>query len=202
MSFFKIEYLWLKMLLQTVKIFKSRKEYYDNHDQLHRENGPAVEHSNGNEIWYYHGKLHREDGPAVINLDIRSWYVDGQRHREDGPAVECSEYKCWYYHGKKIKTEEEFNKYRRSMSNYYIEPTMDEFCEDGEGINDYLKKCDKKIIYFNGEIVDSVFDKTFDQLHKITSKHEELYEEHFFTVRSNVIMFGDEGYELLDVFLG
>jgi hypothetical protein len=59
----------------------------DNH--LHREDGPAVEHSSGNKSWYINGKLHREDGPAIENTSgvIR-----------------------WYYHGKllPVKTQEEF----------------------------------------------------------------------------------------------
>ena len=31
----------------------------------HREDGPAIEGSNGNKAWYLNGKLHREDGPAI-----------------------------------------------------------------------------------------------------------------------------------------
>lgn len=35
----------------------------------HREDGPAVELSNGTKWWYKHGNYHREDGPAIINSD-------------------------------------------------------------------------------------------------------------------------------------
>ncbi len=32
---------------------------------LHREDGPAVEYSNGEKEWYFNGLLHRVDGPAL-----------------------------------------------------------------------------------------------------------------------------------------
>lgn len=40
------------------------EEWYLN-DQLHRTNGPAVKHTNGNQTWYLNGKLHITDGPAI-----------------------------------------------------------------------------------------------------------------------------------------
>ena len=40
------------------------KCYYDSDNRLHREDGPAVEWTNGNKWWFKHGDLHREDGPA------------------------------------------------------------------------------------------------------------------------------------------
>jgi hypothetical protein len=40
------------------------KRWYKN-DQLHREDGPAVEYPNGSKCWYKNGKRHREDGPAI-----------------------------------------------------------------------------------------------------------------------------------------
>jgi len=33
---------------------------------LHREDGPAIIHPDGRQLWYLAGKLHREDGPAVV----------------------------------------------------------------------------------------------------------------------------------------
>jgi hypothetical protein len=80
------------------------RQWYLN-GKLHREEGPAVEHPNGNFEWYLQGKLHRTDGPAVENrtLDtrvisnmalrrnrqaLRVWYLQGKLHRTDGPAVE------------------------------------------------------------------------------------------------------------------
>jgi len=59
----------------------------------------------GNKWWTLNGELHREDGPAIEHLSNGSkyWYFRDQRHRIDGPAVEWdSGYKFWYYHGKQI----------------------------------------------------------------------------------------------------
>ena len=47
-------------------IYKDKIEYQENgllHS--HREDGPAVIHSNGIKEWYLNGKQHREDGPAL-----------------------------------------------------------------------------------------------------------------------------------------
>lgn len=56
---------------------------------LHRDDGPAVQRSDGLSAWWCHGAPHRVDGPAVERPDgSREWWVDGARHREDGPAVE------------------------------------------------------------------------------------------------------------------
>jgi len=51
--------------------------------------------------------LHREDGPAIEWTDgYKSWYLDGKRHREDGPAIEwASGYKSWYLNGKEVTEE-------------------------------------------------------------------------------------------------
>jgi hypothetical protein len=55
-------------------------------------------------------KLHREDGPAVEHSDgHKAWFLNGQRHREDGPAIEYSDgHKVWYLNGEHL-TEDEFN---------------------------------------------------------------------------------------------
>ena len=58
--------------------------YHNSNNLLHREDGPAVEYSNGDRVWYLGGRLHREDGPAVERPDgIRFWYLDGKRLSED-----------------------------------------------------------------------------------------------------------------------
>jgi hypothetical protein len=62
------------------------KRYYLN-DQLHREDGPAVESANGTKEWYINGLRHREDGPAYEEINgSKGWYINGKRHRLDGPA--------------------------------------------------------------------------------------------------------------------
>ena len=77
---------------------------------LHRENGPAVEYSNGDRVWYQNGFLHRIDGPAIEwGNGIKIWYQNGLLHRTDGPAVERSDgTKDWYINSEEL-TEDEFN---------------------------------------------------------------------------------------------
>jgi len=61
--------------------------------------------------WYNeNNELHREDGPAIEWFNgSKSWYLNGNLHREDGPAIECSNGdKAWYIKDKQL-TEEEFN---------------------------------------------------------------------------------------------
>ena len=44
-------------------------------DVLHRDDGPAVIYTNGDQCWYKEGKLHRDDGPAVIcTSGTHYWY--------------------------------------------------------------------------------------------------------------------------------
>ena len=46
----------------------------------HRNNGPAVIWSFGDQEWWVNGKLHRLDGPAIIwsNGD-QEWWVNGNK---------------------------------------------------------------------------------------------------------------------------
>lgn len=47
-------------------------------EQLHREDGPAVEYANGTKEWCINGKLHRENGPAVEYANgTKQWWVNG-----------------------------------------------------------------------------------------------------------------------------
>ena len=48
--------------------------YYNNADQLHRENGPAIEYARGTKVWYQNGHCHRTDGPAIMWPDGRKWW--------------------------------------------------------------------------------------------------------------------------------
>jgi hypothetical protein len=85
-----------------------RTEWYNESGILHREDGPAVEFSNGEKRWYINGKLHRTDGPALIheNGDM-FWYFEGKFHRENGPAIETKNggSKDWYLNGKLHRTD-------------------------------------------------------------------------------------------------
>jgi hypothetical protein len=62
----------------------------------------------GNKFWYNSQDLfqyHRENGPAVEGTDgSKHWWINGLRHREDGPASEYSNgIKEWFINGKRIK---------------------------------------------------------------------------------------------------
>jgi len=45
--------------------------HVDEHDRLHREDGPAVMHASGTREWWRHGLLHREGGPPIEYADGR-----------------------------------------------------------------------------------------------------------------------------------
>jgi hypothetical protein len=53
------------------------KCWYNEQDQLHREDGPAIEYASGDKYWYRNGKLHREDGPAMECANgTKYWYIN------------------------------------------------------------------------------------------------------------------------------
>lgn len=88
------------------------RRYYNHANQLHRDEGPAIEYSDGTKCWYRNGLLHREDGPAVIyHNGTRKWMLNGIPHRTDGPAVESGSYCEWRIWGTRY-TEE---KYRQRL---------------------------------------------------------------------------------------
>ena len=57
--------------------------WYNEKDQRHRENGPAIERPNGGKAWYRNGKLHREDGPACeCSNGKKHWFLNDERYTE------------------------------------------------------------------------------------------------------------------------
>ena len=89
----------------TVTIYDDKEIAWRNSaGKLHRKDGPAIEHENGDKEWYVNGKLHREDGPAIEYAGgTKAWFVNGKLHREDGPAVErADDTKAWYLNDKKL----------------------------------------------------------------------------------------------------
>ena len=82
------------------------KCWYNAQDQLHNEDGPAIEWATGNKSWYHNGKRHREDGPAIeyANGD-KFWYINDKLHREGGPAIECADGTKHWYHNNKLHRE-------------------------------------------------------------------------------------------------
>ena len=103
------------------KYYHSDREMYT----LHREDGPAVEYSNGTKAWWINDKRHREDGPAIEYADgDKEWWVDDKLHREDGPAVEWADgAKSWWINDKRL-TEDDFNACMNP-----VELTLDEIAE-------------------------------------------------------------------------
>ena len=65
-----------------IEMSNGDKHWYFN-NQLHREDGPAIEEKSGNKYWFKNGKLHREDGPAVVRINAEEkWYIDGIEIKE------------------------------------------------------------------------------------------------------------------------
>jgi hypothetical protein len=91
--------------------YPDRVEYTLN-GLLHREDGPAIERSNGSKAWFIDGKAHRGDGPARILSDgTKYWYINNKLHRINGPAVEYNNgSKAWFIDGNQL-SEKEFNQY-------------------------------------------------------------------------------------------
>jgi hypothetical protein len=94
-------------------------KYYYLNNNLHREDGPAIEWGSGYKAWYINGK--RQDfksgmfknnmkritklpnGGELLELPdgAKCWYLNGKYHREDGPALEYPNGdKIWYLNGK------------------------------------------------------------------------------------------------------
>ena len=76
--------------------------------------------------WYFKDKamtvLHRDDGPAIEHSDgSKAWCINGKRHREDGPAVEWANgYKSWYLNNEAF-TEKQFNQRMNSVTELTLE---------------------------------------------------------------------------------
>jgi hypothetical protein len=66
-----------------IRIGKNSKEWRLPNGELHREDGPAMEHNNGYKFWYINDLLHREDGPAVVHPSgSKSWYLNNINYTE------------------------------------------------------------------------------------------------------------------------
>jgi hypothetical protein len=71
------------------------KWWYNSNDELHREDGPAVEYANGHNFWFIKGKLHRLDGPAVDYVDGNiEWWIDGEEVTDEEYPKAVLLYKC------------------------------------------------------------------------------------------------------------
>ena len=81
------------------------KYWYNKKGVWHREEGPAIIHTNGNHEWYFDGLRHRKGGPACeFSNGTRIWFNHGLYHRENGPAIIYNNGKKeWWVRGKQIK---------------------------------------------------------------------------------------------------
>ena len=72
--------------------------------RLHRTDGPAVIHPNGDQEWWVNGQRHRTAGPAYIGADgTQEWLVNGRRHRLTGPAyIGADGEQEWWVDGERI----------------------------------------------------------------------------------------------------
>ena len=99
-------------------------------EKLHREDGPAIEHPDGCEEWYFHGERHRKDGPAIFRGPCqKEWYLNGKQHREDGPAYENEhddDAKEWWLDGNEVHPEQIVDLWlSRGVFCYYDEKTKE-----------------------------------------------------------------------------
>lgn len=62
--------------------------YYNTQNQLHNDEGPAVEFISGVKEWFYRGMRHNSHGPAIIEATgTLYYYLYDKTHRIDGPAI-------------------------------------------------------------------------------------------------------------------
>ena len=70
------------------KVWKNKNGKY------HREDGPALEYSNGVRIWYKNNRWHREDGPACIYSDGKfEYYLFNKSFSKEEYLVEIEKIK-------------------------------------------------------------------------------------------------------------
>ena len=57
--------------------------YYNSVGEPHRDEGPAVEYTNGTKYWYQNGLPHRIDGPAIeYKSGQKEWWLNGEELTE------------------------------------------------------------------------------------------------------------------------
>jgi len=66
------------MIEYTVKVYPNGSKFWWLNEDLHREDGPAIEWPYGTKEWHLNGLLHREDGPAIeYSNGTKEWYLNG-----------------------------------------------------------------------------------------------------------------------------
>lgn len=61
------------------EVFKDRVVWRNEEDELHREDGPAIDRYDGWGQWYNNGELHRLNGPAIDYGPHAEWWVNDRR---------------------------------------------------------------------------------------------------------------------------
>ena len=123
-------------------IDKDGTKYWYLNDELHREDGPALEWVGGDQEWYLNGKLHRVDGPAEEWSDgSKFWYLHDKRHREGGPAIEwASGDKWWCLNNVQLVQPKEFETMEAWISELNNnEEYSYQFINDIEGLFGFIK---------------------------------------------------------------
>lgn len=64
--------------------YEYKDKYWYKNGELHREDGPAIEKTNGFKAWYKNGLGHREDGPAEIYPNgTEKWWIEDEYYTEE-----------------------------------------------------------------------------------------------------------------------
>jgi hypothetical protein len=141
--------------MQTYKVTVSENKtirWYNDKEERHRLDGPAIEYANGDKDWYVEGKRHRLDGPAIERADgYKAWFVEGKLHRLDGPALEYANGdKEWWVKGKLHRLDGPAREYTDGSKAWYVDDgkkmTEKEF-------NEYIKpkpSCEGKVVEVDG----------------------------------------------------
>jgi hypothetical protein len=98
------------------------KNYYLN-DELHNEEGPAVECPDGSKYYFINGEYHRDGNLPAIEYPNGSkyYYINGQCHRENGPACEyASGTKEYYLNGLQYTEEKYWKEIKKRKSLNFI----------------------------------------------------------------------------------
>ena len=71
------------MIEYKVFVYDDRTVWKNQNDELHRENGPAIEWNDGTKSYCKDGLIHRLDGPAIEYPDgYKQYWIEGKRYTE------------------------------------------------------------------------------------------------------------------------
>ena len=73
------EVVYTALKYNIVTSSQGTRRYFNNANQLHREDGPAIISPNGTKLWYQNDQCHRTDGPAIMWPDGRKWWYLNDR---------------------------------------------------------------------------------------------------------------------------